>query len=296
MQQQYRGQKMIPSGPVQIYNGDRGERFINFLKSFLKKGNLKDDAIKMLLTPDKESDYDPIKYYSSALTHPSADPVNNYEYYEFIGDAIANASIVWYFNDKFPQLRCQDGIPVMSRLKINYVSKQTFSGIAEKLGMWDLITASEEERQHKKKSLLEDSLEAMIGVTSIIIDRKVYQNIGFSVIRDIINNLYSQVPISLHYNDIFDSITRLKEIFDMKEYNQMIGTAPVKKLEEIENGQFKLQKISIYDGRGNLLGAGTASLKADAEKIASEQAIAYLNSRGIKKEPKDSFKKFCRFD
>ena len=56
-----------------------------------------------------------MKLWDMAFTHKSADPKNNYEFIEILGDSILNASIVAYMDERFPQIRSPAGVQVMGR-------------------------------------------------------------------------------------------------------------------------------------------------------------------------------------
>ena len=91
-----------------IYLGNRGAPFKVLIRSLLKRGKLKPKYID-LLTNDEN-----IKLYGRAFTAQSADPKNNYEIYEQLGDVSANKFIVWYAYRRFPQLECPEGTMVLS--------------------------------------------------------------------------------------------------------------------------------------------------------------------------------------
>ena len=60
-----------------------------------------------------------------------------------MGDLTINKFIVNYSYKRFPQLKCTEGVKVVARLRINYGSRQSFSEIAEKLGIWNYISAED---------------------------------------------------------------------------------------------------------------------------------------------------------
>ena len=131
-----------------IYYGSRGSDFKELIFNLLKEAKLKMHYINMLV------DDDSLAVYSKAFTSDTADINDNYEVFEQLGDISANKFIVWYMHRRFPKLMCSQGVKVVARLRINYGAKQSFSSIAENLGFWNFITASEEERSRCKKPLL----------------------------------------------------------------------------------------------------------------------------------------------
>jgi dsRNA-specific ribonuclease len=259
-----------------IYNGSRGNDFKELIFNLLKKAKLKTHYINILL------DENSLEYYNKAFTSDTADIENNYEVFEQLGDITANKFIVWYMHRRFPKLMCSQGVKVVARLRINYGAKQSFSNIADKMGFWDFITASEEERSRCKKPLLEDTFEAFIGVTEYLIDTKIRECVGYSVVYNILENLFNEIQISLKYEDLYDAKTRLKELFDFYGV-EVLGTI---KYESLKNMEEKITCATITQYKGNeriLLGEGVASLKIDAEQRAALKAIEVLKRRGFSK-------------
>jgi dsRNA-specific ribonuclease len=195
--------------PNEIYYGPRNEDFIKFIKSILKLGNIKDKYLDELLTTTN------INIYSNAFTSEEVDIKNNYEVLEQLGDVCINNFMVFYIYRKYPQLDCSKGVQIVSKLKANLVSRSNFSDLADKLGFWDYITASIDNRKQNKKDILEDTFEAFIGATVKILDDKFIIGVGYSIIYDILKNIFDKyIKISLKYEDINDAKTLLKETFD----------------------------------------------------------------------------------
>ena len=194
-----------------IYLGSRGDDFKEFIASLLKKGGLKDRYIDLL------TDEDSMKVYACAFTSELIDPVNNYQVLEQIGDLTGNKFIVNYMYDRFPQLDCVEGVKVVARLRINYGAKESFCEIARKYGFWKYISATNDLRQRVMKPLLEDVFEAFLGATERIIDRRKRVGVGYAIVYDILTTIFNDIDISLKYEDLYDSKTRLKELFDLHE-------------------------------------------------------------------------------
>lgn len=272
----------------EIYQGPRNEAWIQVIIAALKRGKLRDSVIEKLLDQEGRD------LYNQIFTSASADPVNNYEVYETLGDVTANKAIVWYMSRRFPQLMCPQGVKIIARLKINYASKEHFHTFANELGFWPYITATVGERGSKMKSLLEDSFEAFIGATEFLIDQKVKQGAGYAIAYNIVANILDGKEISLRYEDLFDANTRLKELFDL-----LVKQGRAKKYEYAirrdEGGVFA-DAIWIHpDGRREVIGTGRAYIQKDAEQRASEMALTNLRARGIFKEVPEQYRKFCRY-
>ena len=200
--------------PIEIYSGDRGINFEDMIRSILKKGKLKEEYIDRIITNGKE-------LYSQAFTHPTANPDDNYEPLELLGDSIVNCCIVWYLSRRFPQLNCQDGVKIIARLKINLVSKKIFADFGDQLDFWKYVSADKETRDTKMKKTLEDVFEAFFGATQKLIDSEIRMGVGYSICYNIITNLFDTLHISLKYEDLYDAKTRLKEVFDF--FKETIG-------------------------------------------------------------------------
>lgn len=287
-----------------IYEGERGERFTNLIYGILKKGRVRNHYIDELLTDNA------LQIYSAAFTTRLAqerlglEEWQNYEFYEHVGDSIINACITMYMSNRFRQLQVADGVKVLARLKIVFCSKKTFSKIAESLGFWEFITASENERDSRKKTLLEDSLEAFIYATSHILDTKFRPprkaGVGFGVVYDIVSSLYDEyADIELKYDKLFDAKTRLKELFDIPNIKQALGKMDYKndKYEVVENGVTRRKHITTFEtklpGQEPIVwGTGIASIISDSQQIASREALKKLNHAGYSKSMPESFARF----
>lgn len=267
-----------------IYLGDRGENFKSVILSLLKKGKISQKYID-ILTCDTS-----MKIYDSAFTSELVDEVNNYQVYEQLGDLSGNKFIVYYIYDRFPHLKCAEGVKVVARLRINYGSKNSFCSIAEKYGFWEYISATNETRQRRKKPLLEDVFEAFLGATELILDSHTSVGVGYACVHRILQAIFDDIDISLRYEDLYDGKTRLKELFDMS--GDKLGTLFYDDIKE-DN----LTKSKVYrnkDGSKIFLGEGVASLKPDAQQIASVIALNTLKSQGHFKKPPSVYSKFSK--
>lgn len=277
-----------------IYFGPRGGNFKNFIKTILNKGGLRAKYINLLTSEDS------MKIFSAVFTSESVDENENYQVYEQLGDLTGNKFIVWYMYRRFPQLKCTKGVKIAARLRINYGAKQSFSEIARKLGFWKFITATKDIRQRKMKPLLEDVFEAFIGAIECILDDKIRIGIGYAIVYKILEAIFNDIPISLNYDDLYDSKTRLKELFD--KFENKLGPLVYKEDRDPINERIIISKVYIvkdgkYEVRNNgtinkqrvlggeyiEIGSGSAALKTDAQQNASEKALLKLNSLGYSK-------------
>jgi len=279
------------------------KQFRTLIETTLSKyGKLNDKTIKFILD-SKYDDKTGLELYGQGFTHKSIHEEENYEYYEWIGDSTANNCICWYLTKRFPQLKQPKAVKILARLKANLGSKHTFEKISESLGFWDFISSGMDEmkkngevimyevRQRKKKDLLEDTLESFIGVTQTLIDHLIQEGIGFKICYNIIKTLYDEIHISLKYTDLWDPITRLKEIFDMYCDRGLGGKFSKKNVEatEVENDhdEYSIWNVTITykeEGIKYTLGSGSHAKKKEAEQMAAKESIRILNEGGFVKE------------
>ena len=263
-----------------IYSGPRNNNFRKIIYDLLKRGKLKDHYIKLLMTPDS------MKIYNDVFTSNTADPINNYEVYEQLGDVMAGSFIVWYMYRRFPQLMCAEAVKIVARLKINYGAKETFWVFADKLGFWEFITATEEERMRERKDLLEDVFEAFIGATAFILDNNIKQGVGYAIVYDILATIFDGIEISLKYEDLYDAKTRLKELVDF--FKDAIGTINFEYTRNPPNEAGHVFATSIiyrtFNGKKEEIGRGVAAKKQDSEQKAAEKAVEYLARLGFAKQ------------
>jgi len=290
----------------EIYLGSRGADFKAMITSFLERGNLKAKYIN-LLTNDAN-----MLLYGQAFVSDTVNEAENYEVFEQLGDVSANKFIVWYSYKRYPQLFCPSGVPVVAHLRINYGAKKTFFQIGESLGFWNFISASVDERSRKKKDLLEDVFEAILGVTEYILDNQFRVGVGYGIIYDILKSIFDNLEMSLQYDDLKSSKTRLKEIFDknvtmgqleyisVKERDlQSVYTylVPPQKQREVckycrgilptkdaLNKHIDACPVRLQEAQREWipLGKGTAALKKDAESRSADQALVTLARMGYK--------------
>lgn len=285
-----------------VIPGIRDERFDNKIKSLIKLGGLKDHLVEEIYEENKSE-------WVNVFTHKSVDYTNNYEYYECLGDPIVNHAIIDILNHRFPQFKCTEGVRMITRLKINLVSKKVLSDFSKCLDFWDFISATFEIKLTKMKPVLEDVFEAFFGLLSILMDNKCTKNkdriqvgAGYRICFNIIKDILDKYPIcgslpnpmngiqsgKLKYDLLVDFKTQLKEIFDKKDVNENYGKL---KWRTIRDELYS--HTEIYTTLNIKLGTGTGSLKPDSEQKASKDALNFIKQYGIYRQMNDSYKKFC---
>ncbi len=268
-----------------LYYGARDKAFQEFLIKIIKYTGIEEPLIKKYVNDET------LPYFNRAFTSKSADEVNNYENFEQMGDATIGKFIVWNSYEKFPQIRENpSAVEIVARMKINLGSKDNLSTIAENLGLWPYITATEDERFRSKKKLLEDVFEALIGVIEYIFydysDPNYSQpGLAYQLVYSILSKLFEPYILKIDYS-LVDPKNRLKGVFD--QYKEILGSEAIYKSTSFKtidpnNKVIYIFKTKVYDNKNNFLGEGTASNKKDSEKKAAEVAILTLEKKGYKK-------------
>lgn len=188
-------------------------KFYEFIRSVLERANL---GPKYL---DEFTDRASMVEFTKAFTHKSVDPVENYEFYEILGDSTTNKVVVWYFIRRFPEVfndaKGKGGnmgpVAIMARLKQNGVSKTTYAQFSETLGFWDYIRRTEEENKNRRK-IMEDVFEAFCGCLELLVDSKVTMHSGYGIVYKIMKTLMDKTEVSLERDDLYDSKSRLNEV------------------------------------------------------------------------------------
>ena len=198
---------------------DNNSYFIAFLREMLKKGNLKEEWINLILS-NKEN----INIYKDAFTNKSSDQKNNYELYELLGDKIVNACVMEYIYKSFPEYRSAESVSFFSKIIAKYCSKSEFSKLGKITGFHKFIVASEDNHERNRDKMSEDVFESFFGATNLIINKDIRQGVGYAIIYDIIENIFkTNVKIDTRFTKLVDEKTILKELFDSKEYKLMFG-------------------------------------------------------------------------
>lgn len=243
--------------------------------------------------------------FQKVFTHPTVDPINNYDFYECLGDASLNTSVVYYFHYHFPQLRkAKNGVAFLSKLKIEGISKKQFSEYSKKLHFHDFILydhnkyTSEfkrfEDDKKKKKMLklhsdnrpskiLTDVFEAFCGCVSLMIDEMYCkQTAGYTAVYNILCSVVDKNSISLDPYVLWDPVTLLKELFDIRKasitnrddsYRIEKSTTP----DPQHYGEFKFSATSYVKINNNIEEKVATVLSDDdgevAQKVAKETLL-----------------------
>ena len=269
-----------------VYNGKRGKEFKQLLENILVNAKIKSKYMEMILSDEN------MILYDHAFTSKTVNPINNFEIYEQLGDVTANKFITWYMYKRFPKLNCTEGVKIVARLKINYAAKKSFYEIASSLKFWEFISSTEAERQTRKKPLLEDCFESFIGVTEKILDEAFGIGVGYSILYRVLQSIFDKIYISLKYEDLYDPITRLKELFDANKKELLKLTYKFKKNEEDKMTEYNI--FCEINGVYTFTGQGVSTNKPFAKQKASQMTLSFLNKKGYIKKCDEFYNQICQ--
>ena len=271
------------------------EQFRQYIKTPLfhlleKRSGMTTQAINMYLTDEN------LKQFANAFTHPSFDDVNNYEYYETLGDATLNKCMVWYFHRRFPELKKQQGAnKIMTNLKTQNVARDKFSELSKRLEFQNYIRFKAIEDPKRKminvldKKMLTDVFESVMGCLEDVIDNtEKIPGLGATPVYNILSTLMDQDrSITLEMAKVAEPKTQLLQLFETKRWTQIIFKD--RKIEEEQNGT----KLNYYyvtvvlefpDPSTNklikiVMPEQKSLKKKDAEKAVAKAALEMLRTK-----------------
>lgn len=194
--------------------------FEDFLTEKLKSANVNDQNInEIFLTKDS------IDLFKMAFIHKSYSKEGNYEYFEFIGDSIVNCCLTIYVTRRFPMIKNPKWT---TRIVQNLKKTRYLALLAEECGFFKYIKYGDEitetikkfginEKNEKYMSMMEDTFEAFLGcILKVCEQNSLSSPIAYAICQNFIDNLMDPKTISIKYEDVVDSVTRAKELYQSK--------------------------------------------------------------------------------
>ena len=292
--------------------------FKEFLVTLLKRGRVNDEHIDIFLSPENLVKFD------LAFIHKTFDPVDNYEMMEFLGDGTVNEFIPYYIKIRFPRIV---SVKWLTKIKHNMVSKKQLARLAKVQGLEKFIRYGKkmEEEMAKNRdldnnieylSMLEDVMEAFFGCLTLVIENSGRDHgVAVQVSANILKSFFDNEEISIKYTDVFDAVSRLKELYESKErgfkwptgeideskkrgFKQPIGEQAY----EITRPHGDQFKVTVYGWPLNdkkpvlanrvVLATAFDIEKQNAKQKAAKQALAILDSsHGIRELPSNPYEK-----
>lgn len=205
-----------------------------------------------------------------ALTHSSyahehtAEKIKDNEILEFLGDAVLSLALSDYLRIHYPDL--SEG--QLSKLRSAIVSTNSLSGLAKKLRLDKNVRLGKGEERNggrKKKSILADTLEAVVGA--------VYIDSNFETVRAVLQNIvlkhFKKLPKTSFLINNFKSA--LQEYFNQRNLPAPVYRTIMEKGPEHE----KLFTVEVCSG-DKVLAKAQGHSKKSAEQKAAQKALKKL--------------------
>lgn len=208
-----------------------------------------------------------IELLSLALTHRSYGSQNN-ERLEFLGDALLNSTITQSLFTQFPNER--EGI--LSRLRSSLVKGDTLADIAREFALSDHLIMGEGELKSggfRRDSILADVVESIIGAIFIDGGMRVCQ----SFIKRIFKTRLSTLSVDKYLKD---PKTRLQELLQGRQL-PLPNYIVVNVEGESHQQEFMVRCETALLKEGPI---ASASSRRQAEKLAAEKVLSWLESQG----------------
>lgn len=205
-----------------------------------------------------------LTHRSYANEHTKETKKRDYEKLEFLGDSVLNLITTEYIVYNYKGLT--EG--QLSKIKSQIISKEVFATISKELNLGEYMLLSNGENAtggRKRKSLLEDAFESVIG--AIFVDSNNY----YTTKKIALKFLKNKIEHIDEYDEVLDYKTMLQEYVQSKhktvpEYVLIAAIGP---------DHNKVFKTSVYIN-GDIHGIGVAKSKKEAEKKAAKEALEKL--------------------
>jgi dsRNA-specific ribonuclease len=241
-----------------------------------------------------------LSLFQQAFVHKSAGR-SNYELFEHRGDVVLNLAVVEYIKDKFPDITSVDWYTLARIAMDNGFGKYIKWG-----PKMDTIIERYKDNLDDADDymgMFEDTVESLLGVINEICNDNFIRGVGYGACYSLIKSYLDNIEIKTSYQDVWDSISRLKELFDQQGWNNTFDCNLQKNLLVYEIGKqdaiinhhlygqplvksdidrfVAFGYVCINGGERKLLSIKTAGKKKDAKKLAAEETLKKLNSMGI---------------
>ena len=205
---------------------DKNIKFKFFIQDILfNYADLNYEHIKEL------TDFTGMKEFTSAFTTPTSDSINNNSFSRILGDVTISHTIVWILYHKYPdKFLTTSGIygssALLTQLKINGINKETLAKYANDLQFKTFINVSELEKlkidNNPSDEIYSNTFEAFIGTLEYLIDLKIENNTGYSIVYNLMKKLIDKTDINIDI-DLYDSKSRVNnEQINFKSYFKII--------------------------------------------------------------------------
>lgn len=180
---------------------NQSEKRMNTISRILASAGVSEDLISQVLSKENE------KEWAKAFTSPDVEPAENYETFEFLGDAITKSVFSSYIVRKFPDFVTKD---TGTNLRKQFMSTKKQAELARKMGLVEhLIVPSTDFIMDKVQ---EDAFESFFGCLSIVGDR-MKEPFGYVMCHKVLVDVLERENIDPTLY-VKDAVSSLKEIDD----------------------------------------------------------------------------------
>ena len=271
------------------------KEFQNFIVNLLKYRCLLKESIVSKYFDNPEG----LKYMRQAFIHKSiSSKTGNYELMEFEGDPVLNLCTVEFIRAKFPEII---NVGINTRIKHTLISGKTLGRLAIENGFEKFLIVDQE---LKKKfdyypdkfdsddyvAAYEDTVEAVVGAINNMLNKHETKGVGYRACYNLISSFLEEVNIPTSYEEVFDPISRMKELFDQEGWNeaklfptwcsshQCLVTYNTKtQMNEIIQQMTKLVKFNpkgdVIDLTANFVSFGYACLPNDLKNLPVSKTV-----------------------
>lgn len=257
--------------------------FREFVEKMLLNAGVKETSVKDF------TDEASLAEFRMSLVHLSYDEMVNYNVYKFEGIAVSDLVIAEYIQARFPQYKSEKWL---TRLKHTITSKEkrVLADASLREGFADFVVYGEKieesiekygiERNNEYRDMLKAVFMAFVGAMVRVIDSKRRRGVGYAVVYNFYEYCLDMVDIPSDYDDIFDTKSRLQELYlRMGWMKGRYETNFDEKIEKYRSQVFGFprgNKKPIEENK-ELLGEGVDTTKTKAEKIAAGEALKKLD-------------------
>ena len=201
-----------------------------------------------------------VNLYIHALTHKSADKLNNYEKLEFLGDRVLGLIISKKLLEIYPEEK--EGI--IDKKYANLVNKKTCLNIAKKIDIkkFMILGGSHQFLERSEDKIISDCLEALIGAIFLDGGLKSAEKFILSFWKENLQN--STLPL-------IDAKTKLQE-YSLKKFKELPKYKFYKKTGPQHKPTFKTD-VQIQNSK-KFVGTGTS--KKSAQQNAANKLLIEL--------------------
>ena len=200
-----------------------------------------------------------IDLYVTAFTHKSADPENNYERLEFLGDSVINFTTAKFLFEKYPSE--SEGFLTIMRTRLTCTvmlwefSKKLFLDHYIMMGGKEMYIGA-----HRTKKIMEDVFEALVGA--------VYLDQGVLKAREFILNMFETY---VDWDDIYKNRNYKDQL--MRVQHQLKHSLPTYTSIRDDDEAIFIATATIP----GVEGTGKGRTKREAEQRAAREILEKLN-------------------